>query len=463
MKRSIGVALVLLLSIGHLVSAQGVSRGFGFGGAMTRAFFPDMTGINTFMSENGLPSMGRFLVGAGGNGRGGAVPGPVFGGIGWGVMAFSENDELYAELISAGGGFDMGRAIGGDDESVLTVGAVLGGGANVLGIYGYLYPMVDPQGLVPEPTYRELVYAHGFVEPYVSMAAEIFPWMGFELRIGYLISVYGAEFGDPIGIPVPSLDFSGPTVSFGIAFGGIGSGKTRGEDDEARSQGNREVTVSTEGSFEVAADAELVVNNTVGSVAVSSYEVGEASPLLVEWQGVKTVKEKKLHELEIATETTDESASIETIGPGLVEYTIRVPAGIDLKVKLGAGEITVVGHRAQTIILDAGVGELHVRDVSATALFVNAGVGSIALEGIDADHLIAEAGIGEIHLGLVPSTSAILAAEVGIGEVDIDDFPVMVGGTRGWISQSADVVLADGKQRIELEVGLGQINIEVDF
>ena len=61
--------LMILACIGamgsSLVMAEPVARGFGFGGAMAMAFFPDMTGINTFMSENGLPSMGDVLIGAG--------------------------------------------------------------------------------------------------------------------------------------------------------------------------------------------------------------------------------------------------------------------------------------------------------------------------------------------------------------------------------------------------------------
>ena len=76
MKRML--CLLMILCIGamgsSLVMAEPVARGFGFGGAMGMAFFPDMTGINTFMSENGLPSMGDFLVGAGGNGRVHPIP-----------------------------------------------------------------------------------------------------------------------------------------------------------------------------------------------------------------------------------------------------------------------------------------------------------------------------------------------------------------------------------------------------
>ena len=73
--------LVLIGAMGSsLVMAESVARGFGFGGAMAMAFFPDMTGMNTFMSENGLAPMGDFLIGAGGGGRGGVIGGLSFGG-----------------------------------------------------------------------------------------------------------------------------------------------------------------------------------------------------------------------------------------------------------------------------------------------------------------------------------------------------------------------------------------------
>jgi hypothetical protein len=95
------------------VAAAAQIRGFGFGGPMAIAFFPDMTGINTFLSENGLPSMGDYLFGAGGSGRGGVIGGPTFGGIGWGIVGTSEAEDRSAEFVFGGGGLDIWCGGGG--------------------------------------------------------------------------------------------------------------------------------------------------------------------------------------------------------------------------------------------------------------------------------------------------------------------------------------------------------------
>ncbi len=114
MKRMLCLLTILIcISVmgSSLLMAEPATRGFGFGGTMAMAFFPDMTGVNTFMSENGLAPMGDFLIGAGG----GVIGGLSFGGIGWGVLATSESETLQAELV-----------FGGDESSVLTVGVVFG-------------------------------------------------------------------------------------------------------------------------------------------------------------------------------------------------------------------------------------------------------------------------------------------------------------------------------------------------
>lgn len=390
---------MILLCIGamgsSLVMAEPVVRGFGFGGAMVMAFFPDMTGINTFMSENGLPSMGDFLIGAGGGGRGGIIGGPTFGGIGWGVLATSESEEVYAELVFGGGGFDLGIAIGGDETSVLTVGAVLGGGANVLTLSG-IFAVPDgltPTGIVPEPTYREIGCAMGFVQPYVSMSAQILPWIGFEFRLGYILPVFGFDFGDLLGIPAPSLQLSGPTVSFGLAFGGIGSGKDRNDDTDLDDQadGHERVTIVSDGSFVIAAGDELVIENGHGDIAILTYAVEEtetAADLVVEWQAARTATERRIDELQVLLDDADMGITVRTVGVGCVDYVLLIPSGIDLKVKNGAGNITLVGHEAQTIIIENGVGDVDLQDVRAAALIVASGIGEINLPDVDAQQLI---------------------------------------------------------------------------
>jgi len=453
---------VCVVSMGlGLIAAEPVARVFGFGGAMATAFLPDTTGVNAFLSENGLAPMGDFLVGAGGGGRGGVIGGPVFGGIGWGAFASSENDELRAEWLFGGGGFDVGCAVGGDRNSVLTVGVVLGGGASILTVDGYLVQTVAPEGVVAEPTTREVGVGMGFVQPYVSMAAQLLPWMGFEFRLGYVIPVFEVEFGDDLGVPAPSLEFSGPSVSVGLMFGGISSGLKPAAKAEG---GNEPISIVDDGGITVAAGAELIIENGFGDIAIASYDVEEtetSSDLVVEWQATRTAKEERIHELQVVSSADGESTMVQTLGLGRVDYALRIPTGIDLKVKNGAGNVTVTGHEATTIIVENGAGEIELRDVGAAALIVAGGVGKIALPSVEAHHLIVELGVGEIDLVLPASASATLTARAGLGDVEIDRFPGMIGGTRGFLGRAADVTLGAGERVVELHVGLGRIGVEM--
>lgn len=456
--------LVCISAMGSsLLMAEPATRGFGFGGAMAMAFFPDMTGVNTFMSENGLAPMGDFLIGAGGGGRGGVIGGLSFGGIGWGVLATSESETLQAELVFGGGGFDIGAAIGGDESSVLTIGVVLGAGANVLTVTEAFADSegFTPSGIITEPTSRELGCAVGFVQPYVSMSAQLLPWMGFELRLGYILPVFGIDFGDLIGIPAPSLDLSGPTVSFGLVFGGIGSVLAT---EDGKPSGKAQATSVSDGSFVVHAESELIIENALGDIVISGYSVdaAQATPnRVVEWQAVRMAAKRRIDELQVLSEVTEPGITLKTVGTGHVDYTLRVPVGVDLKVKNGAGDIHLVSYEAQTIIIENGAGHVNLHDVRATALIVAHGVGGIDLRDVDAQQLIVNLGIGDIVLALPASVSATVAAKVGIGNVSIDRFPGMIGGVRGFLGKSGDVTLGNGERSVKLDVGLGEIVIEM--
>ena len=471
MKRTVAFFLIVVWvgSMGAaLFAAEPGALKFGFGGAMAMAFFPDMTGINTFMSENGLPPMGDVLIGVGGGGRGGVIGGPAFGGVGWGVLAASKSEDRSAELVFGGGGLDLGAAIGGDEGSVLTMGVVLGCGANVLSLTGPLgqTEAVTPGGIVPEPMHRELRLIVGFVQPYVSMSAQLLPWMGFDLRIGYVLPLFGVEFGDLPGIPAPSLELAGPTVSLGLVFGGIGTEPAPEVEAQAEAEeesGAARVTAVSAGSFVVAPGDELAIENALGDVVISAYAVEEAegSDLVVEWQATRTCKQRRIDELQVVSEATDAGAALRTVGAGRVDYVLRVPIGIDLKVKNGAGDVTLVGHAARTIIIENGAGDVNLNDVSATALIVACGMGRIDLTDVDAQQLIAELGVGDIALTLPASASAKVTAKAKIGDVTIERFPGMIGGTHGFIGKSGDVTLGDGERTIELHVSLGRIDIEM--
>lgn len=477
--------ITVLVCIGamgsSLVMAAPVVRGFGFGGAMGMAFFPDMTGINSFMSENGLPSMGRFLVGSGGNGRGGTIGDLVFGGIGWGLMGFSQSDDFHAELVSAGGGFDLGAAIGGSEDSVLTIGVVLGAGANVLSLSSMFdddsdnLDDVTTCGIVPAPTNRELVHVNGFVQPYVSMSAQLLSWVGVELRLGYIFPVVGMDVGNLVGIPAPSLEMSGATVSLGFVFGGIGPSEEEMQarleartatldHEEAEEPDKNTVTAASEGSFIVVAGDEIIIENGLGELTITSYVVdstGTTNDLVVQWQALRTAKEKRIEELQVVAEDIETGMMLYSTGSGKIDYTIQIPAGIDLKVKNGAGYIAVIGHEAQTIIIENGVGGINLQSLYATALIVAGGICEIELVDVEAQTLLVDLGLGWMNIDLPVDTSARLLAKTGIGNVILDRFPGMTGGVRGFLGESANATLGHGEQMIELNVGFGKIDISM--
>jgi hypothetical protein len=430
--------------------------GFGYGGGGVAALFPNLDGVNAFLSENGLAPLGEFLIGGGGSGRGGVIGGMSFGGMGWGVAATSTGLDRSAEFTVGAGGFDLGFAVGGDESSVLTFGAVLGGGASVLDLSfaGVQPPHAEPHGIIPAPIDRTIGRAFAFVQPYVSMEAQLVSFVGFEVRIGYLVPILGFDFGDLMGIPAPSLDMSGPFVSVSIVFGGIGGAAKSGDGAGTASRSG--------GSFDLEARSNVSIENGVGNIVVSSYVVDATQTdarRVVEWMAVGEAGDANgLKKLSVEMENTATGVTLRTVGDGKVDYALRVPAGTNLDLVEGAGRIEVVGHLAAHVRFALGAGELVLSNLVAEELSVSLGAGKVGLSGVEAAQLKAQVGAGEITLDLPLGASATLSASVGIGDVDVSGFPGMVVRSRGlFFTQSVDAVLGGGSAEVSLSAGIGRI------
>ena len=431
---------------------------FGFGVSSSVAFFPDLTGVNAFLSENDLPPFGEILWGAGGYGRGGVIGGGSFGGGGWGVFASSGVGDRTAELVCAGGGFDIGWAVGGDERSVLTIGTVWGGGATVLDM-AFAMPNAlgqEPQAILIEPTGRTLGHVSAFAQPYVSLQAQLLSWMGIELRLGYLLPLFGFDFGDVVGIPTPSLDLSGPIVSLGVTFGGIGSGEDRGE--AAAPQFG--TTILPEG-------AGLRVEGSAGDVVVLSYEPRQTqteAARIVEWTAIPGCSQREALESGVAVEVEQGSDDItlRTAGDERVDLEVRVPNGTDLLLRNGAGAVRVSDHQAQEIIIEAGVGETVLERIEALVLVIAHGIGSVRIVDVNAIGVTASLGVGEIVLGVDVGVSATITASTGIGDVEFRGFQDSVSAwtARGFLSEAGKLILGSGEASYDLNVGLGSILVE---
>jgi len=203
---------------------------FGGGGTTVGLFFPDFDNVNGFLYDHGFARLDEILVVAGGSGRGGVIGDLTVGGAGWGGWVESSRDERVASLSVGFGGFDVGYAAGGAGRSVLTIGAVLGGGGGSLELFGVAPengPEKDaerlPAGIVIELTGLEYNTAFVGLQPYVDMQAQLSDWLGVGVRIGYLLTPFEFSWGDAeIALYSPDLNLSGPFIGFSIVFGGIG-------------------------------------------------------------------------------------------------------------------------------------------------------------------------------------------------------------------------------------------------
>ncbi|MEW5826250.1 MAG: DUF4097 family beta strand repeat-containing protein [Candidatus Bipolaricaulota bacterium] len=453
------LGILLAIGLGSAAFAQmGTDDGvlaFGFGGGGVAAFFPDLEGINAFLSENGLSPLDAVMIGGGGGGRGGVVGGPSIGGMGFGVVASSSTPTRAAEFAIGAGGLDLGLALGGDKNSVLTVGTVLGGGASVLTLsFDEVLPAgVRPTGIIPVPTGEERVLgrAFAFAMPYVSMEAQILPFLGVELRIGYLLPVFGADFGEDVGVPAPSLDLSGVVVGLSVVFGGIGGG-------------HEEYTEASEGRFGLDLGRRLAIEIGAGEIVVSSYVADIAqtpSGRIVEWAAVERAgSASELQELSLDVVEEPDGVSLRSAGIGTIDLVVRLPAGTDLDVDLGAGTVRVVGHSAQRVALAVGAGDIAAIDLDAEDLDVALGAGTFSLSGTVPERLEARAGVGEIALALPQDASATISASAGIGEVEVSGFTASASRARRFfLSASSDVVLGGGEADLRLSVGVGEIRV----
>ncbi len=459
MKRTMILAVLLGVAGGSIagLAAEGNALGFGFGGGGVATFFPDLTGVNAFLSENGLAPLPDVLWGGCGGGRGGMIRGPSMGGMGFGVVAETANDDRSADLVVGAGGMDIGVAIGGGETSVLTVGAVLGGGAAVLDL---MFPGVEPvvadsRGIVPEPLERTVGRAFAMALPYVSFEAQLTGFLGIEVRIGYLLPLFGFDFEDTVGIPAPSLDLSGPYVSASIAFGGIaraGEQPPAGEDGQAQESG----------TLELEAGAGLSIENGAGDLVISSYPYSSAqtdSRRRVEWSATYD-EARPQGEPAVATSSGPGGATLRTMIDGQVDYVVRVPAGTSLEVKEGAGAIHMIGVAADSIRVTLGVGEMSLADIQAGSASLSVGVGEITFMASGTASLDARAGIGRMRIYLPPDASMAVSASVGVGEASVSGFLGMALSERRLLwTASTEATLGSGLGTCSLTAGIGQIEV----
>jgi len=214
-------AIVTLAAAACAADAQ---IGFGGGGPGLGLYMPELTQVNAFLEDAGFPQLDGDLLLIGGSGRGGVVPGLTYGGAGWGAWIESDTGTRHADYGIGLGGFDLGYAVGGDAHSVLTLGAVMGGGGAEVVLTEHPVSSSDgwnPEGIIVEPTRQIYDSAFVFVAPYVDMQIRLLPWMGIGLRAGYLLPFLELNGQDDGPLDAPDLALPGTYVRLSVVFGGL--------------------------------------------------------------------------------------------------------------------------------------------------------------------------------------------------------------------------------------------------
>ena len=230
------VTVVLLLGLPFVGLAnhedvEETAMGFGFGGPLIGLFVLDLGSgddqktVNGILAANGYGPLPERMVTFGGGGGGGVIGGFSFGGSGWGGTIDSLREGKKAELALGFGGMNIAYAVGGNDRSLLLIGAVLGGGGLDLELRDRI--PVDFEDAVADPTTVTLSQGFFAAEPYVAFQVQPLSWLGFEVHLGYLFSLAGSWEEGGQEIAGPTLEVSGAFVGLSIAFGGIGETDTK--------------------------------------------------------------------------------------------------------------------------------------------------------------------------------------------------------------------------------------------
>ena len=197
---------------------------FGGGGPGVGLFQADLADINAFVESAGFPVFDGHPILVGGGGRGGVAPGLTYGGAGWGMWIEAEAGALHAEYGAGLGGFDLGFAFGADEHSLLTIGALIGGGGAELMLTEKAVVTNEgrsPAGIVVEPTRQVYDSAFALVAPYVDIQIQLLDWMGLGIRAGYVLPLFELNWEDTGPLDAPDLALPGPFVRLSLVFGGL--------------------------------------------------------------------------------------------------------------------------------------------------------------------------------------------------------------------------------------------------
>ena len=459
----VALGLVCLLGTVGLAIEEEVSDGriwFGLGGSTLGLFFPDLTAVDAFLTDNGFGGFGDAMLFSGGRGRGGALRGLSLGGIGWGSEVKSSVENRYAELAIGFGGLELGRVIGGDGRSLLTLGVVLGGGGASLTLiedaaaFGGDDGPFRPCGIVPEPAVLGRHGAFGAVEPFVSLQVQPLHYLGFELHLGYLVPLFTFEWGDA-ELEGVSPGLAGPVVGFSVTWGAIGRPAIRPVFERPELEETIDQSVSLAGPC-------VEVDNAIGEITVETAGSPDAESTVRIVATKRARSQATLDRVSVLIEPTRCGLAVHSKGPRNgyweIDYVLTVPTGIEIEAKQAAGDVRLYDV-SSTAAVELGLGDVEVSGFAGASLAVSSGAGDVRIGDVEAETIEVGLGTGDIEIVLPNDASYEVAAEAGIGEIRIGPFLGLEAIEADGLASSVGATLGAGERSLSVKVGVGEIEI----
>lgn len=135
------------------------------------------------------------------------------------------------------------------------------------------------------------------------------------------------------------------------------------------------------------------------------------------------------------------------------EIIITVPANAELKsfeLDAGAGSVEIERINTQAAEINMGAGALKVKGGVIGGLELDLGVGKTDITATLNGKTAINCGVGETNINIIGQKSDYtIDVDSGIGAITLDDMRI-----------KNDTVIGDGKNKIEIDGGVGNVNIE---
>lgn len=213
----------------------------------------------------------------------------------------------------------------------------------------------------------------------------------------------------------------------------------------------------TEQIFTVDEAPVLGVDNFAGDITVRPGESGQVRIVVTK----RAANSNRLNAIDINMEERDDEVRIRASKPsGLtsnvsVDFEIYVPAGAELDLETGAGNVRVNDVEGE-VAAHTGAGNVQVEGATGPVA-LDTGAGNVRYEGEPMDRCTFKTGTGNVTLVLPGDVDAEVELSTGIGNIDLGGFDVAGDVSRteveGRIGTGEDAT-------IRAETGAGNINLE---